>query len=257
MHILVLILSFCSFLAAEECRYIHCRLSPRPSRPHPMDTSSSGNWAGYVASSQPYSVQKVSGSWVVPSVVPSGVDTACAIWVGIDGSGSNSVEQIGTSHDVNNGVASHYAWFEMFPQGSNNLVGFPVEVGDHISAFVLYVPLSQGLPVGSSLFILQITNNTKRVYTIVPSIVSYDVKRLSAEWIVEAPYMNGTLPLSSFGSVFLSNCTAEISNVSGPIDDIAWAWDNMNMVAPDGSPKALTSSLSVDGESFSVAWKHN
>ena len=264
-------LAFCfgrMLVAAQDYTFIKCSLSPRDRVSHNFpharmgsNTQFSGNWCGYVAQTNlsnpaPYSVTKVSGSWIVPSVLPSAVNTACAIWVGIDGSGSPSVEQIGTSHDVTNGVANHYAWFEMFPQGSHNLIGFPVEVGDSISADVWYVPVSL-VPGPGSLFVLKITNHTKRMYTVVPSILTVDVKRLSAEWIVEAPFVNGTEPLTHFSNISLFECIAEVNGVPGAINNPSWQNDSMNMVSPSGAPKSVASPLSVDGKSFSVIWDSN
>lgn len=262
--------------ASEECTFVKCFLRPRapmsaltPDRPTSLIasdaryTSLTGNWCGYVVQTNlsnpaPHSVTKVSGSWRVPGVLPSSGDTGSAVWIGIDGSGSNTIQQIGTSHDVRSGVAHHYAWIEMYPQGANDLIGFPVEVGDSITAEVWYVSVYVGIPVGSSLFILKITNNTKGMYTIIPSIIAIDVKRLSAEWIVEAPNRGGIEPLTNFGTVFLSNCTVEMNGIVGAINNPAWQHDSINMVIPaTAAPKATASALSSDGKSFSVQWIHN
>jgi hypothetical protein len=65
-----------------------------------------------------------------------------------------------------------------------------------------------------------------------------------------------TLPLSDFGVAHLFNCSAVINGVEGPINNPAWQYDNVSMVNPSGTEKAVPSALSVDGKSFSVAWKH-
>jgi len=263
--VVLLSLLVCSFVAAcclDECEYVACESKPFLRRRHLFETTvSSNNWSGYVAGSSltrpvNYTVTQVSGSWIVPNVTAAGVDTNCSVWVGIDGAGSPSVEQLGTEHDYSNGRESHYAWWEMFPLGSNLLVGFPVAVGDSITASVTFVPLSGILPMGNTLFILQIVNNTQKKYSIIPAITSSVMQRVCAEWIVEAPWLNVTLPLSDFGVVFMSNCSAQINGVSGPVNNPTWQCEAMNMVAPDGTPKALTSTLSADGKSFSVQWMH-
>jgi len=228
-----------------------------------MNASSSDNWCGYVAKmgslSKPslHSVTKVSASWVVPHIQPSAVNTNSSIWVGIDGSGSSTVEQIGTEHDWLNGQQIHYAWWEMFPAPSNMLVGFPVEPGDNISTSVTYVALQPILPAGTGLFIMMITNDTKRVYSVVPFFSPVELDRICAEWIVEAPWLNATLPLSSFGNISLFNCSAVMTNIFGPISNTLWLNEKMDMVTPQGIVKAVASPLSVDGRSFSVSWKHN
>ena len=262
--------------ANRDYRHMKCSVRPcnRPSgkRPHPrilagpsnaMSVStSSTNWSGYVSAVNlnkpvPFSVSKVSGSWVVPSLKASSQDTWCSIWVGIDGAGSPSVEQIGTEHDVSGGKSSHYAWYEMYPAGSNQIVGFPVDVGDSISASVMYVPLSNVLPASSDLFIMQITNHTKQLYSIIPTITQMNMQRVCAEWVIEAPYMNSILPLSNFDTIYMSDCACTINNIAGSINNPAWNYESMTMVDPKGVLKAIPSILSVDGKSFSVAWKHN
>lgn len=276
LKLVILVLTFGTTIIhadVEGHSFIACSTRPceRSStlRPNPRTTASeqsisvtSTNWSGYVAApnlttSEAYSVSSVSGSWIVPGLHAMGSDTWCSIWVGIDGSGSTTVEQIGTEHDIKNGLASHYAWYEMFPLGSQEIVGFPVEEGDHISALVTYIPLVGLLQPNSDLFILQIFNNTKKLYTSIPYITSSRMKRVCAEWVVEAPWMNTILPLSNFGTVFLSNCSATIHNVVGSISSPAWKCESMNMVAPSGSLKATTSALAPDGKSFWVTWNSN
>lgn len=277
MLLLGIVLLFSTSLVAkyhdmsEGHSFISCSIRPcdRPSgkRPSPrlslgkQAAASSTNWSGYVAApnlSKPviYSVSEVSGSWIVPSVQSMGYDTWCSIWVGIDGSVSPSVEQIGTEHDIKNGVQSHYAWYEMYPLGSNEIVGFPVEVGDQISASVTYIALGGNvLQPNCDLFILQIFNNTKKLYTSIPYITTTRMQRVCAEWVVEAPYLNEILPLSNFGIAYLSNCSAVISNYIGAINSSLWQNESMDMVSASGVEKAITSDLSADGKSFSVAWK--
>jgi len=227
-----------------------------------MSTSTNASWCGYVAATNiarqtNYSVTKVVGSWIVPNINPSNVDTYCSMWVGIDGFGGPTVEQIGTEHNYFRGQQMHYAWFEMYPEPSQQIMGFPVEVGDQITASVTYIPLNGVLPANSDLFIMQITNNTKRLYSIIPVITQSNMQRSCAEWVVEAPSLSTTLPLSNFGFASMFNCMAVINNVSGAINNPAWANETVNMSTPEGIAKATASPLSPDGKGFSVVWKHN
>lgn len=258
-------------LDLSECEHLVCSVRPceRTSKiKHGRrllaleSATSTESWCGYVVglnlrSPVNYSVSKVSGSWMVPHVVNSLVgSTSCSIWVGIDGYGGPSVEQLGTEHAWRDGKENHYAWYEMFPAPSNMIVGFPVEPGDQISASVTYIPLNTFLPVNADLFVLQIFNITKKVYTIVPAITTSLMQRMCAEWIVEAPWLNVTLALSDFGVANLFNCSAVINGVEGSINNPAWKYDSISMVNPNGVAKAVPSALSADGKSFSVVWKH-
>ncbi len=146
-------------------RRLTCKLKPfvraskknrKHTHPHiPIKEGTSNNWSGYVAATnlkkpQKDSVTDVSGSWIVPKITRSATNTYCAIWIGIDGFTSGTVEQLGTEHDWINGAAQHYAWFEMYPNASYQITGFPVTVGDSISASVVYE--------GKNVFKLSITN---------------------------------------------------------------------------------------------------
>ena len=84
-------------------------------------------------------VDYVQGTWTVPAVNPSVTPNAySAFWVGIDGYGSGSVEQIGTDSDVVNGVPSYYVWYEMYPNSTHLISSMTISPGDMISASVQY-----------------------------------------------------------------------------------------------------------------------
>lgn len=224
--------------------------------PHmPVLESASLNWSGYAALtnlSHPAQnvVNAVYGSWIVPSLSAASHTTYSSIWVGIDGYSSNTVEQIGTEHDWYNGQQQNYAWFEMYPNYSYEIVGFPLRPGNVMSASVVYQC--------NGVFILTIVNETQKVFTTIPTsyTTSKTAQRSSAEWIVEAPYYNGILPLSHFGVVHFSNCFANIGNIFGSISEQFWANDPLTMVTSNGMPKAVPSALMSNGQAFNVTWQH-
>ena len=79
----------------------------------------------------------VAGS-CVPVLVTTctATDTFAGFWVGLDGDGTNTVEQTGTEADCDGGAATYQGWFEMFPAAPvfyDNLV----EPGDAMSASVV------------------------------------------------------------------------------------------------------------------------
>lgn len=215
----------------------------------------STNWSGYVAATNfnnpaRGSVTGAYGSWIVPSIIPSGRNTYSAIWVGIDGYNSPTVEQIGTAHDYVNGVRYHYAWFEMYPRASYTIQGFPIKVGDVISGIVEYV--------GNDTFILQIINNTQRIATTIPTRYTKmsGTQRKNAEWIFEAPSSNRVLPLTNVQRAYLSNCMAKINGIKRPLNSPFFANNSIEMVTNNGTSKAIPSAISSGGSSFSVTWLH-
>src|SRR5205085_9108488 len=100
----------------------------------------SSNWSGYAAESNinspsSYFVNKVVGTWTVPSVTCGIANTYSSLWVGIDGYSDNSVEQLGTEQDCSSGSPSYYAWFEMYPH-PGYYIPITVKAGDTITASV-------------------------------------------------------------------------------------------------------------------------
>jgi len=257
--------------ARHDYQYVECTIVPMQesemyqSHPHipgprSLATKTTGNatstnWSGYAAANNfthptTNSVSAVSASWIVPTLTATHDNSYCAMWVGIDGYSSSSVEQIGTSHNWVNGKQQNYAWFEMYPGGSYAINGFPFNHGDVISASVVYS--------GNYIFTLTIYNETQGVYFIVPT--SYTTSRTalrnSAEWIVEAPYSSGILPLSDFMTAYMWGCWATINNVAAPIGNNSWQHIGIDMITSSGAHKDNTSHLLPDNSSFFVVWEH-
>lgn len=227
----------------------------------PEFTTKSTNWAGYVAAksmTQPVtgSCVAVAGTFIVPSLqydIDEPMDNV-SIWVGIDGgvASAPTVQQLGVDLANVGGRMQAYAWFEMYPASAYQIVGFPVNAGDSITASVNFISGNQ--------YQLMMTNNTRRVRAIIPPAYTKSTiaKRQCVEWIVEAPYYRGILPLTHFNPVVFTNCTAVISGVGGSISK--FAHDNFNMVSVGANnvttPKATTSVLDTSGNSFRVTWQH-
>lgn len=84
-----------------------------------------------------------------------------------------------------------------------------------------------------------------------------NAKRNSAEWIVEAPWSGGVLPLARFGTTNFTDASAA-SSLSGGLQPISF-WssrDRIDMVSGSVT-KAVTSGLTPDGAGFTVTWSGN
>ncbi len=235
------------YLEALEERALLSSVQPL----HVLDTSYSTNWSGYAAETNLTSpasnaVTQVSGSWKVPTV--SGKSTAYAsVWVGIDGYSSDSVEQLGTEQDTSrSGATSYYAWWEMYPNPSEEITTVKISPGDSISASVTY---------SSGAYTLQIKDNTtSKSFSTTEKATA---QRSSAEWIVEAPSSNsGVLPLANFGTATFSGATATISGTTGAIDNSSWQNTSIDMETNSGTVIDQTSALTDSGgtSSFSVTY---
>ncbi|KJS52450.1 G1 family glutamic endopeptidase [Streptomyces rubellomurinus] len=200
--------------------------------------STSGNWAGYAATGARFT--SVSASWVQPAVSCSGSNTWSSFWVGLDGDGSNSVEQTGTEADCSSGTPVYSSWYEMYPQYPSNFSS-TVRPGDHFTASVT--------TNGSGSFTLTLSDTTAGwSHTVNKSLKSAALA--SAEVIAEAPSSSsGVLPLSNFGSVSFSGAKVNGQSLGG------FNPDNITM-GSGSTTKATTSGLS-GGSAFSVTWKHS
>lgn len=217
-----------------------------------VKNGTSTNWSGYAAltnlsSPQNNSVSDVKGSWVIPTLSCSSINTYSSEWVGIDGYSDSSVEQTGTEGDCINGKSSYYAWYEMYPKISKR-TSLVVNAGDTINAEVQYSR--------RGVFILTLKNQTSG-QSFSTSQKNMTAQRTSAEWVMEAPSSGSILPLANFGTIQFSNAQATINGISGTISNGSWQNDPMVMVTSSGTPKASPSSLSADGSSFSVSWFNN
>ncbi len=203
----------------------------------------STNWGGYAAESNiptPINgfVKSVKGNWQVPTLTcdPS-KNTYVATWVGIDGYSDGTVEQTGTEQQCVNGVQQNYAWFEFYPKPLYTITGITVHNGDSFSASVTYV--------GNNRFTISITDQiTGQSFT---QTFKANAQRQSAEWIVEAPYSGGILPLANFGTINFSN--AQFMDNTGTTYAVdgrgTGTYDAITMNDPSGGnakPSGLTDS---------------
>lgn len=216
-----------------------------------LKNGTSSNWSGYAIQTnlshpQNNAVSDVQGQWTVPSLSCNSSSAYSSAWVGIDGYSDGTVEQIGTEQDCRSGVPVYLTWFEMYPKMSR-AIGLAINPGDVIKGEVKYI--------GNYSFMLSLSNITtgQSFATIQRS----KAARNSAEWIVEAPWSGGVLPLANFGTFAFTNSSATLNGHTGTINDSGWQNDVITMATSSGVIKALPSGLSTDGRSFTIAWESN
>jgi hypothetical protein len=155
------------------------------------------NWAGYAATGGRGAFESVTATWTVPSVTCSSSDSYSAFWVGLDGYGSPSVEQIGTSSDCLSNTPTYAAWYEFYPAAPQPIGS--VTAGHTIVASVIFDP-------DTSTYTLSLTDNGSEVgsgpFEFTPK---RKFARSSAEVIAERPSIHGgpfgPLPLAAFDLV--------------------------------------------------------
>ena len=230
-----------------------------------IENSDNFHWSGYVSATninnpQAHSVKSVAGSWRVPSLSPI-ANSACTIWVGIDGYKSDTMEQIGTAHFWKNGRQTNFAWFGMYPNSSFLINNFTVNNNDLIKASVVYV--------GNNNFSLKISNETRAEFTTIPLKYTHiNALRKSAQWIVECV---SDLPLANFESIEFNNAKTTINNVKGAINNSLWQHSkvvmllsqnvlnnrvNGNVIEYKNKTRAIPTNLNGQGLGYKVDWVH-
>jgi len=215
-----------------------------------LTAAQSANWSGYAdAESASKTVSYVSGEWTMPAVhcppAPyQNQDAFLASWVGIDGFGSSTVEQLGTGAQCFEGVTYYYVWYEMYPAGTvqegttaciNNNVDCP-QPGDRISASVSVTPAGSG----ENSYTLKLTDHTNpdESFSVTQQCATTTCTDASAEWIAERPAVVPAfgfqiLPLADFGKTSFHRAGVasggRFSNIQGfkdgPVYDIAMTDD--------------------------------
>ena len=199
--------------------------------------STSGNWSGYAAYGT--SFNNVYAKWQVPAVNCSGFATgATSTWVGLDGYGNGTVEQLGTAEQCFWGGASYHAWYELYPAGEVALPSsYAVHPYDTMEARTMYLAASR-----SYYFYMHDISRGWAWALIVAAPSNPRPTNTTAEWIAEQPSCVYTCSwLANFGTTFFWDAEASRTG-SGAQPITAFAHDAITMV--NGSTvKAVPSSL--------------
>ncbi|OLZ59429.1 hypothetical protein AV521_45385 [Streptomyces sp. IMTB 2501] len=149
------------------------------------------NWGGYVATG---SFGTISGSWTEPHVTCNSSNDLFAPWVGLDGYGSQTVEQTGVQTDCSSGSPVLSAWYEMYP-AAPVYWNDPVSEGDSITASVV--------SNGGGSYTLTLTDNTQGWTEHIDQ--NLGANNASAEAVIESP----TQSYPSFSELDFSGVTVD------------------------------------------------
>jgi len=189
------------------------------------------NWSGAATTGSGFS--SVTSTWTEPSVTCNSTNDLMAPWVGIDGYGSNTVEQTGVATDCSSGHAVYQAWYEMYPKAPvyYSLSSYPVSAGDKFTGTVTR---------SSSTYTLKLTNSSKG-WTKTTTASLSSARNASAEVIIESP----TAAYPKFGTVSFSSSSINGSTLS-----------NWNPVLMDASNSFgyEDHTSAVSGGSFSISY---
>lgn len=167
---------------------------PNPASVHPMDS----NWGGYIATGSNF--RSISGSWTEPQVQCGSYNDLFAPWLGIDGYGTQTVEQAGVETNCSSGSPQYRAWYEMYP-AAPVYFSDPVSAGDTITCSVT--------TDGSGSYELTIGDSTKGWSE--HTTQSLNGANASAEAVIESP--TGSYP--SFSQLHFSDITIDGQPLAG------------------------------------------
>ena len=178
----------------------------------------SSNWSGYalVGSSNPFDF--ISGRWNVPVTYGGELERPVysALWIGLDGDGSDNVVQDGTGQDVlsyEHGsviwtIRAYYGWKEICCQEPEvRFSNFPVNPGDEISSYVWMADSTGNVtPYGTVAYFWFEDVTTGQYAYISTPFESGVFTGSSAEWIMERPTVDNVLPdLTNYSVAVMAN----------------------------------------------------
>jgi Peptidase A4 family len=157
------------------------------------NTWSASNWSGYAETG---TFTGVSGTWTVPAVAASSSATYSSAWIGVDGFNDSNLIQTGTEEDYYSGAAHYDAWWEILPASETEIspTTYAVSPGDRMSASIWETSATSGggrRHSSGHVWDIKISDTTKG-WTF-STAQSYTGAGTSAEWIMEAPEVGGTI----------------------------------------------------------------
>ena len=210
------------------------------------------NWAGYVVSRDDVRITEIHGAWVQPAVRCDSVKKAnSSFWIGIDGSGNDTLQQIGTEADCIGGQARYYTWWETIPEPQIQAT-LRVKPGDHMSASITsrgdrYTMTLRNETTGDD---FSKTVNWPRA------------EGATAEWVAEATSLCRGADdcevqvLPDFGAARFTDASAATATSDLlPVNDPSWSLERAVMITRGGRTKAEVSPLGIGGNTFTVTWR--
>jgi hypothetical protein len=220
-----------------------------PSQPEGPTSLRVSQWSGYIVASDMQNrtpvISSVSASWTVPVVRPSENNTFAGVWLGIGGYGEETLIQTGTEQEYINGRPSYHAWYELLPDYLISIPSLRIRPGDTITASISLVNEN------ASTWSIEMSDVTQGEHF--KKVVVYNSSRLSAEWIVERPKVNGTTStLADFGNVTFTECKATVDGVTGTIGNFSYA--QLVMHDDETNPLVSVSPLNGDRSGFTISY---
>jgi hypothetical protein len=202
----------------------------------------SSTWSGYVVSAVVSAISSVTGRWSVPAVTKTTTATDSSTWIGIGGftESDPTLIQIGTEQDWRSGAARYSAWWEIFPSVPQMPISLTIHAKDVMTASIV-----EDAGGKWTLTIADLTSGKSAA----PIVEPYSGAQLSAEWIQEAPRVNGgaVSNLAHYGRTTFDLLTVNGANPGlEPTDRI--------LMVQQTVVKSTPSTPDSEGDGFTVAY---
>lgn len=196
-------------------------------------------WGGYaVTGAGPYTA--ITGRWTVPALTCSHGKGDASPWIGIDGWGNDTVEQIGIDLDCyGGGKGSYHPWVEMYP-GPSDYFKESVHAGDTLTASVSDSGGTWTLTEGDPSAGWTKTFHRRPKHT---------PQRSSAEAIVEDVGGGAVPPVPDFNTVTFSNVTVDGSPLASA--------GSPHRTTLEHASTPLSRESALSGGQFSITWLHH
>ena len=197
----------------------------------------SQNWAGYGAR-RLHDVTSITATWQVPQVTGA-ADSDSSTWIGIGGINSNSLIQAGTDQLIQGNKPYYYVWTEILPASPKRVSEIDLLPGDTITVTITQQQANKW----------SIILNDHDASQSVTKPITYVSCLCSAEWIEEAPSINGQeTQLASFTSATFAQCSVSVAGKQLSLSQVhAQA---IAMISPQGA--TMVEPQVLDSAGFSV-----
>jgi hypothetical protein len=212
-------------------------------------TVDSTNWSGYAVTPSGGGITAVTSTFTVPSasIAPPGFG---ATWTGIGGYSTSDLIQAGVGEmslpSLPEVGDQYYAWYELLPNAETQLTGCSgdanctVTPGDSVTVHIFQV--------SGTNWMISVADAGHWSWS---SNVSYQSSNSSAEWIQEAPSIEGLQStLADTGTTSFGPTSTYVAG--GSTDTIAQGSPTQIDLSPGLVNEATPSSLAADGQSFNV-----
>lgn len=190
---------------------------------------SASNWSGYAVTGTTYN--DITDTWVVPTVQSSRGSSYSSTWIGIDGFNNSNLIQTGTEQDYVNGRARYDAWWEILPAAETVIPSMSVSPGDQMSAHIHNN--------GNGTWTITLNNLTRN--ETFSTTQAYSGPGTSAEWIQEAPQINGRIAtLANYGETTFDPGTVNGVSPGLTSADSGYMVQNSSVVSVPSNPDSDT-----------------